>query len=410
MFRVFLALLLSAIASHAAAEPLSLESALAIAARSAPDIEMEDATVDGATAASAAAGRLPDPQLALGIENLPIEGEDRWSLTRDFMTMRKVGLMQEVPNRARRRAERDVAAAAVSKAQLERRTRLLAVRRDTAVAWLTRFHAERRVALFDELERENRLFADAVQSQLVSGRAMAADLVMPRQEAAELADRRDELAREIAQSKSGLMRWIGAAADTPLAEMTPALPIDAERLRAHVHEHPELVVFAPMTAMAQAEVHEAEAMKKPDWGVELAYAKRGDAFGDMVSVEFTVGLPLFARTRQDPQIAAKRQALKRVEAERLAMLRDHAQELDNDLADYEALSRQLERLRSTRLPLAQQKVDYQFASYRSNKGDLTAVLSARRELIDRKLELIQLEGQRAVAAAKLYYIYGEGAQ
>ena len=410
MFRLLIALLLVGVTPFVAAESLSLESALDLAARTAPDVQMQDASVDEATVASTAAGRLPDPQLAFGIENVPIEGADQWSLTRDFMTMRKIGVLQDIPNRAKRRAERDVAAAAVSKAQLERRTRLLAVRRDTAVAWLTRFYAERRAALFDDLDRQNRLFASTVQAQLVSGKGTAADAITPQQEAAELADRRDELAREIAQAKSGLTRWIGVAGEEPLANTTPQLAIDPEHLRAHVHEHPELAVFASMTAMAQAEVHEAEATKQPDWGVEVAYAKRGDAFDDMVSVEVTVGLPLFAHTRQDPQIAAKRQALRRVEAERLAMLRDHTQELDNDLAEYEAFSRQLERMRSTRVPLAQQKVDYQFADYRSGQGDLTAVLSARRELIDRKLDLLQLEGQQAVAAAKLYFIYGEGAQ
>ena len=165
-----------------------------------------------------------------------------------------------------------------------------------------------------------------------------------------------------------------------------------------------------MTELAQAEVHAAEAAKRPDWGIEVAYAKRGDVFGDMVSVELTVGLPLFARTRQDPVIAAKRRALAQVEAERLAMLRDHTLELENDLADHGAVTRQLERMRSTRLPLAQQKVDYEFANYRAGKSALANVLSARRELIDRRLELIALEGQQAITAAKLYYIYGEGAQ
>lgn len=410
MFRLLLICVSLAAAVTARSEPLTLEYALDLAVRTAPEGELRNANIAEAAAAALAAGRLPDPKLAIGIENLPIEGEDRWSLTRDFMTMRKVGLMQEVPNQAKRRAEADASAAAVTKAQLERRTQLLAIRRDTAVAWLTRWYAERRIALFDALERENALFAQAVQAQLLSGNGSAADAVVPREEATELADRRDELTREIAQANNGLRRWIGEAADEPLAAEPPALQLDAERLRAHVHQHPELSVFAPMTAMAQAEVHAAEAAKRPDWGVEVAYAKRGDAFGDMVSIEFTVGLPLFARTRQDPAIAAKRQALERVAAERLAMLRDHTLELENDLADYDALTRQLERMRSTRLPLAEQRVAYEFASYRAGKGSLVNVLVARREHINRQLESIALEAQRAVAAAKLYFIYGEGAQ
>jgi len=66
---------------------------------------------------------------------------------------------------------------------------------------------------------------------------------------------------------------------------------------------------APMMEMAQAEVHGAEATKRPDWGVELSYGHRGAAFSDMVSLQFTLGLPVFSGTRQDPQIEAKRQVV-----------------------------------------------------------------------------------------------------
>ena len=45
------------------------------------------------------AGEPPDPKLLLGVQSLPIEGPERWSLNDDGMTMRMIGLMQEMPNR-----------------------------------------------------------------------------------------------------------------------------------------------------------------------------------------------------------------------------------------------------------------------------------------------------------------------
>ena len=107
---------------------------------------------------------------------------------------------------------------------------------------------------------------------------------------------------------------------------------------------------------------------------------------------------------------ARRQALDRVEAERATMLRDHQQDLEANLIEYDTLSRQLERMRELRLPLARQKVDLQFASYRGGRGELGAVLGARRELIELELRELELEGSRAAAAARLYFIYGEGAR
>jgi cobalt-zinc-cadmium efflux system outer membrane protein len=410
MLRSILWFSLLGVARLAVANPLSLDTALQIATRSSPDIAEQSAHVEAARSASTAAGRLPDPKLAVGIENLPVTGTEQWSLTRDFMTMRKVGLMQDIPNRAKREAQSATADAAIARAEAERRVSVLAVRRDTAVAWLDRYYLERQRALFDELDGENRLFAQAVQAQFAAGLGMPADVVAPKQEAAEIADRRDELTAAIAKSKAMLKRWVGALGEEPLVGEPPAMTLDPEHLRGHVHEHPDLAVFVPMTQMAQAEVHEAEAAKHPDWGVELSYGRRGGEFSDMVSLEFTIGLPIFSKTRQDPQIAAKRQELARVESERDAMFRDHTQELETALAGYDVVTRQLARLREVHLPLAREKVETQFASYRSGKGGLTQVLAARRELIDQRIKEIELDGKRAAAAAKLYFFYGAGAE
>ena len=409
MFRCALLTILLGAVGIAVAEPLTFDAALELATRSSPDIAVQTASVDAARSAATSAGRLPDPKLTFGVENLPVTGEDKGSFTRDFMTMRKVGLLQDVPNSGKRHARSAVATADAERAQAQRRVSILSVRRDTAVAWLNRYYLERRGELLDELDRENRLFAQLVEAQLAGGRGMPADAVAPRQEAAALADRRDELASATATSKATLERFTGSAADEPLAGDPPTLEFDPTLLRGHIHEHPELAVFVPMTQMVQAEVHEAEAAKRPDWGVEVSYGRRGSAFSDMVSLQFTLDLPLFSRTRQDPQIQAKRQELNRVESEREAMLRDHTQELDAELAEYEVTMRQLARLREAHLPLARQKVDYQLASYQSGKGDLTAVLNARRECIEVRLKEIELEAKRAVTVAKLYFFYGPGA-
>ncbi len=409
MFKCILLVLLMGAASLASAEPLSFAAALEIATRSSPDIAVRTTSMDAARSAAVAAGRLPDPKLAVGIENLPVTGAEQWSLTRDFMTMRKIGVMQDLPNRAKRQAQTDAAEANIARAEAQRQVGILTVRRDTALAWLDRYYLERRGVVLDELERENQLFIQAVQAQLAGGRGMPADTVVPKQEAAEIADRRDELAAEITKSKAVLKRWVGAVADEPLLGEPPALRLDSQHLRDHVHEHPDLAVFVSMTQMAQAQVHEAEAAKRPDWGVELAYGRRGSGFSDMVTLQFTLDLPLFAKTRQDPIIQAKRQELDRVESERDAMLRDHTQELEGDLAEYDVVTRQLSRLREVHLQLAREKVDYQFASYRAGKADLTSVLVARRELIEQRLKEIELEQKRAAFAARLYYFYGPGA-
>ncbi len=391
-------------------EPLSFSSALKKAEENAPDLALESAAVNAAKAASKSAGSWPDPKLAIGVENVPAEGADAWSLSRDMMTMRKVGIMQDFPSRQKSAASRDLAAASISKAQAEEHIRRIEVRRDTAVAWINRYYIEKQSALLDELDRENLLFATSTQAQVVSGRSNPADAIEPKQEAADLADRRDALASAVAKAKADLSRWVGDDGAELLAGDPPTIAIEAAVLREHIAKHPELIALVPVAEMAQAELYEAQAMKSPDWGLELAYGKRGSMFDDMVSLQVTVGLPVFSGRRQDPLIESKRQALKGVDAERLKMLKDHTRELEVELADYDNLSRQLERMSQTRIPLATERVDYQYASYRGGTAALSSVLAARRELIELKFKQLDLRAQQQILAAKLYYSYGEGAR
>jgi outer membrane protein TolC len=165
-----------------------------------------------------------------------------------------------------------------------------------------------------------------------------------------------------------------------------------------------------MTREAQAKVREAEAQKQSDWGWELDYQRRGRQFGDMVSVQFTFDLPLFPDSRQNPKIAAKHAELNQLEAEREALLREHSQQLEDDLAEYERLNRAMRRSQDSLLPLAKEKVALTMASYRAGKSDLAAVIAARRELIETRLKQIDFEEQRALTSARLYFAYGDANQ
>ena len=93
--RVALAVLLSLGALQAQAASLTLDDALRLAQERSRQLPAQDAAASAAREMAVAAGQRPDPTLKAGINNLPINGPDRFSLTRDFMTMRSIGVMQE---------------------------------------------------------------------------------------------------------------------------------------------------------------------------------------------------------------------------------------------------------------------------------------------------------------------------
>ena len=91
--------------------------------------------------------------------------------------------------------------------------------------------------------------------------------------------------------------------------------------------------------------------------------------------------------RRDPQIFAKRKEVQRIEAEREEMLRKHAEEIDASSPTQEELARKLARLRDPALPLADQRVRLQMASYQAGRADLGAVLAARRDQVETRLKV-----------------------
>ena len=400
----------SVLATPSFAAALTLDDALQLAETNAPSLTAQDAKIRAATSAAIPAGELPDPKLLVGIQNYPIGGPDRWSIDQDFMTMQMVGVSQEMPNSAKRKARIEVADAAIDRAAAERLVERLKVRQATALAWISSYSVERKDALFQDFYRENRLLADTVRAQIAGGRAQPADAVTPKQEAAQLEEQQDDLIRQRSQSRAALKSWNGPAANDKPVGSLPEWPVEASGYSHNVQHHPELAAFAPMTREAQAKVREAEAEKRSDWSWEVDYQHRGREFGDMVSVQFSWDLPLFPDSRQNPKIAAKHAELNQLEAEREVLSREHTQQLEDDLADYERLNRAVHRAQTSLLPLAKEKVELTMASYRAGKGDLNSVVAARRELIEARLKQIDVEEQRALTSARLYFAYGESAQ
>ena len=238
---------------------------------------------------------------------------------------------------------------------------------------------------------------------------MTADTIAPRQEAALIAERRDAFTARRSQAIAALKRWIGPDANNALQGRAPDWPITRDSLQHSLHRHPEITAFDSKESMLNAEIKEAQAEKKSDWSLELAYQKRGSQFSDMMSIQASFDLRLFTATRQDPMIAAKRAERIGLDAEREAVVREHAAMLESELAELERLTQSLKRQRDILLPLASEKVALAMADWQGGRGSLSDVITARRERVDAQLKLIEITGDRSQMAARLYYAYAEPA-
>lgn len=402
-----LPLLLVAMAFAARAdELLSLEAAVERALEIAPQVEARSADFDARQALAISAGRLPDPQLVAGIDNLPVTGPDAYSTTRDFMTMRKVGLMQEFPAASKRRLQRELAGAEVGVAAAELLQSRLAIAREAAQAWIRRATAEASLNNLRALQPEVELQAAAARAAVAAGRSSTSEALAAEAALAQLSTRLLRMQSEARKASFELARWIDVDATRPLAPMPSLneLPTPRESLLASVHEHGSLLTLQSQIEVARLDVDLAKAQRRPDWSAELAFAKRGPDFSDMVSLEFRVGFPLFTRNRQDPQITAKHAELRRVEAEREGELRMHTAEIQQMLTEWDQLGEQVRQYEQELLPLARERSRAALASYRAGRGDLRLALDAHQQEIELIVERAELVNERGRAWAFLRYL------
>lgn len=404
---ILLPLLMLAGAPLGSAQALTFDDALTSALLQAPELRAGTALIEAARHATVPAGELPDPKLVLGLDNVPVEGDDRFSTGADFMTMQRVGLMQEFTSGAKRKARSELASAQVDLMRSDKRQQRQTVLLETALAWIARHTWELQLALVAQWERDNALFDSVVRAQLAAATGSALDALRPREEAADIATLRDEVAAGCEQSIAQLRRWIGDAAELPLSGEVPNWPIDVTELKHKLHQHPELMNFTSRARVLDADIAESRAAKQPDWDVTLAWLERGSGYDDMAMLEVRVDLPLFTASRQAPMIASKVAQRAALDAEREASLREHAAMLEVEFSEYQRLQQSQQRFTDILLPLADEKVELALASWRSGEGTLVDVIGARRERIATHLKAIAATGELQQIAARLHFANSE---
>lgn len=395
------------IATSAHAGPLTYDQALR-RAEQAPVLRARVLSVTSAENEARAAGRLPDPRLAFGLENFPVTGPIAGHFGADEMTMGRVGITQDVPSSASRRAARSAAQAGISLSRAEGDVEALTIRAEAALAWIDLHFSQRRLAALDEVIKTLRPLVEAAPAGVASGRSRPGEALEPLRWLAELADRRSELVAEAGKARAALVRWTGEP-DAEVSGPAPDLHVDERLLRSEIDHHPFLTRYDADGERAAAELAKARAAGQPDWSWEVAYGRRDPMFGDMISVGGSVRLPLFRSTRQAPVIAARRAEVSRVEAQAQAATRDLTAALEADLADHGMHHDQLSRARETFLPLAQQRADLETASYAAGAAGLGDVFAAFSALADAKLDLLEREAATSRDAARLNLIYGNHA-
>jgi outer membrane protein TolC len=401
------ALLISASVANATDAPLTLAEAQRRAIAHSRQLPAKDFAAVASRQSAIAAKQLPDPVLKIGVDNLPVNGPDRYSVTSDFMTMRRVGVMQEITRSDKRRLRAASLNQRAEKSIAEKDVAAAAIERDTALAWLDLYYAKAMADVIDEEGVQATQALQAADSAYRGGRGSQAEVFAAHSAVASFEDRRSEYGRRILNAQTMLTRWIASEVNVALADKPDmdAIRLDPTTLETQLAHHPEIAVLNKQVEIAETTAKLALADKQSDWSVEAAFQQRGSAYSNMASIGVSIPFQWDQKNRQDRQLSSKLAMVDEAASERDEMLRDHVVQTRLMINEWHNDRERVVRYARDLVPLATERTRASVAAYSGGKLSLVEVLTARRNEIEVRLQALQLQADTAKIWAQLNFLF-----
>ncbi|MFM0063869.1 TolC family protein [Paraburkholderia aspalathi] len=401
---LFAALILASGAAHAQQASYTLDAALQAATDRSSAMGAAQASVRASSDAAVRAGQLPDPLLKAGIDNLPVNGSQRFTIGQDFMTMRRIGIEQEWVSGDKRRLLSARANDVVDRERAGYLLQLVNTRQQTASAWLSAIYAKQALALQQELVRHMGHELDATKASYRGAKASAADVVQAQAMLAQTQDQLLKAQQTFQTALIGLSRWtatpvLDVSGDPPAPQSyVSSLPPDELR-----DVQPVLVAASRDIAVADADTAVANSDGSPNWTWEVSYQQRGGQYSNMVSVGVSIPLPINRKNRQNRDADEKAE----LGTKARLMYEDAQRQVEADIRTQSAtLASGRERivhLTDSLLPAADRRVQLAAAAYRAGSGSLADAFAARRALLDAQLQVLDLRREVSQTWAQLEY-------
>ena len=366
--------------------PLTLEAALRLAVERSDASRAAHASLLSATETLRMAGQLPDPVLRVGIDNLPSTGPDRFSATRDSMTMKRIGISQEWLSGDKRLALEAAARAGVEREMTQQKVADASTRLQTALAYVDASYSAEMLQLATLMEHHAHEELEASRARLSSATGSSQEVLLSTGARGSAEDDSADIRQQQNTARLALQRWVGTMPD----ELAPLPSIAVPGESAYLERHPVIVAMQRSLDVAAQAAAVAGTNRKPNWTWEVSYGQR-TGYSDMVSVGVTIPLAIAPGERQDREAAAKLALVQKAEAELAEAMRTAIAEYQGLRSDDQRLQERIERYRTGVVSVAAQRTSAVTAAYRSNQASLVVLFEARHAEVDTRRKLLGLQ-------------------
>ncbi|MNB83294.1 Outer membrane efflux protein [compost metagenome] len=398
--------MLGLISAAGQAAPWTLEQTLTEAQRYSAALSASRNEAQALDAMADSATQLPDPKLKFGIENVPVQGSNDQRLTREGMTMQRVGIMQSYVSHEKRERKAQTLQAQARGVLAKGEAVRAGLQRDTAQAWLDLALAQQALKTATRLVNETERQFPLQKASVGAGSATPDSVLTLRMALSAMRDKVTLAKRDVQLAQSQLLQLTGQGIDDvggPLPRYQ-RLPAEVSQLEEAITRHPEVEAALREAETAKARSAQSAVAALPDVDVEVFYAHRAEGYDDMAGVMFTVDLPLFQSRRQDKDYAADVSRSLQAVDELTLIKRAHIAQVQSLVAQYQAAEALWQRQRDEILPLQHQRLALLTAQYRAGQSELPALLEARRSVLDSELAVNQAEREMARTWAAIQWL------
>ncbi len=363
-------------------------------------------------------GRWNDPMLMFGIQNTPTN----FDLDMDPMTMKMVGLSQDIPYSGYLGLQRRSALADARSAEAERSGVEIDLATAARIAFLDLYYLQE---LLGHLRAQQRLtieMVDAVTSKYRANQATHDEVLSAQSNQWRLESTILSVEQEIDAARFELNTLRGLPPDSPLPALAnhglQTFPDSvSEWISGAEANYPE---FKKLSSKAESYRFSAAASRRMNWpmlnlqaeygfrsGYELGeHGDAGEPRDDMISLRATLLLPIFSRGAQKSMARSME-----------AMNQSNLRELEQTRRDTEAalrslyqravrLSQSIELYSGRILPTSEDAYRSALAGYSANRTTLSSLLNYGVAIISDKTTLTELKAElaRTLAEASRYFI------
>lgn len=398
--------------------PLELITAVDIATQDNPGLAQMQSRYLAMAEIPAQRGSLPDPQLSFNAMNLPVGSFD---LSQEAMTQMQLGFAQAFPFPGKRKLRKEASEfeAAAARDDVEE-ARLQLVRRVKS-GWWQVFYLDRSLEIVESNLNLLRQFIEIAQTKYNVGDGLQQDVLLAQLELSRLLSQQIEIKSKRRVQAARLNALMGIAANQPVhlpTKMPTSLPVIAsdDALYELALDHRPLLANARNNiAAAKSRLALANRDYYPDFKVGLNYGFRsgdnppniGGARDDLLSLMFSMSVPLYANTKQDRAVAQRSNELTMRHYSFQDAITNIQSAITDTSSEFVRAKEQFDLFRTGIVPQARLTVDSMLSGYKVSRVDFLNLVRAQITLFNYEIQYWKALTEANQALAQLVASVGE---